>query len=556
MSKIFALIKNEWIKQYKKISIKVILILVLAASLVAPFFLKYFNGNNDMKWAMESYQNNIEWCKIDMDSLDASAKNAEIAKKVYQTDIDLYQLRIDNKITWSDWRDGEINTLGYNQKKLYLLQGIQQGIAVGDLLNNIYDFDPMEIESFYTLSREDLQKEIDKLTSDVEKSKKMIKDNDYMSAVAAKIKNTEEEIASYNKEISELQGEVDKNKQNEELKKNLELAKKSKAKSEELLVVYKYRYDNKIPYDKEDWRHNTLEDVVASIECKNEELLTEDVFKQQFSYEINRNGYTYEKYQEDRLGRIAVSEGDLTLDWYSLENDIPQVKYIKDARSSLKDTYLVYVNIAIVLCIIIGGGIVSSEYSTGTVRLLMIRPVSRWKILLSKLVAVFIIGYGATFIGFLVNMISAGLAYGFGDFAMPILALKDGAVIHQNFILSLIPNLLYVSISLIFIIAVVFALSTVMKNTALAVGLTMVGFLGSMPAAMIAGQLGMTWVDKTFIPYVNLTNFVDGGSYMVEMLEKTGMKLSASVGPVHLLVLAAVFIGISFSVFVKRDVKN
>lgn len=556
MSKIFALIKNEWIKQYKKISIKVILILILAASIIAPFFLKYFNGNNEMKWAMENYQHNIEWRKIDMDSIDTTAKNAEIAKKVYQTDIDLYQLRIDNKITWSDWRENEINTLGYNQKKLYLLQGVQQGIAVGDLLNNIYDFDPMEIETFYTLSKEDLQKEIDKLSSDIEKSEKIIKDNDYMSAVAATIKTTEAEIADYNKQISELQVEIDKNKDNEELKKKLELAKKNKARSEELLVAYKYRYDNKIPYDKEDWRHNTLEDVVASIDCKNEELLTEDVFKQQFSYEINRNGYTYEKYQEDRLGRIAVSEGDLTLDWYSLENDIPQVKYINDARSSLKNTYLVYVNVAIILCIIIGGGIVSSEYSTGTVRLLMIRPVSRWKILLSKLVAVFIIGYGAMFVGFFVNMISAGLAYGFGDFATPILALKDGAVVHQNFILSLMPNLLYVSISMIFIIAVVFALSTIMKNTALAVGLTMVGFLGSMPAAMVAGQLGMTWVDKTFIPYVNLTNFVDGGSYMIEMLEQTGMKLSGTMGAVHLLVLAAVFIGISFIVFVKRDVKN
>ena len=101
-----------------------------------------------------------------------------------------------------------------------------------------------------------------------------------------------------------------------------------------------------------------------------------------------------------------------------------------------------------------------------------------------------------------------------------------------------------------------FTLSTVIKNTALAVGLTMVGFLGSMPATIVGGQLGMLWLDKTFIPYVNLTSYIDGGSFMIQQLKQVGMNLSATSGAIQLIVLSIVLIGISFVVFSKRDVKN
>lgn len=556
MGKIFGLIKNEWIKQYKKISVKVILILILVASIAAPFLLKFFNNNNDLKWSMESYENQLEWLQVEKDGVDASAKNAQINKDIIQVEIDTFNLRMEKKISWSDWRDTIIGDMQYKQNMVIMLNGIKLGLKGSDLTNNIYRIDPISLDEYYELSAEELQKEIDKFTNEAAELKKTIENNDYMAYLDGVIKSTEKDIEDSKKNILTLEADLAKDKENKEIPLAIEGLKKSIGTQEELLKAYKYKYDNNIVYDTNDWRHNTVEDIKMAINAKNEELLTEENFKQQYSWQINRQGYTYEKYQDDREARIAAAEEDLLLDWYSLENNIPQVQFIKDARNSLNETYLFYVTIAILLCIIIGGGIVSSEYSTGTVRLLMIRPVSRWKILLSKLAAVFIIGYGAMFTAFILNIVSSGIANGFGTLGTPILALKDGVVVHQNFILSLIPNLMFASISLIFIIAVVFFFSTVGRNTALAVGLTMVGFLGSMPAAQIAANLKMTWIGSTFLPYVNLTSFVGEESWVLESLTQMGVTLNATMGAVQLLVIAVVLTVISFVVFTRRDVTN
>lgn len=556
MSKIFGLIKNEWIKQYKKVSVKVILILILVASVAAPFLLKHFNSSDNMKWDIENYNSNIEWLNMDIQGLDSSAKNADINKQILQIEVDGYQLRIDNNIQWSDWRDSLVYEMQDSEKMALMLSGIRDGLTSTELTNNIYQMDVNQLEGFYDMPKEDLQKEIDKFTNEATATKKTIMENDYLGYLAGVIKNTETEITEAKKQLTVTEADIAKDKENKDLKEILEFQKQDIAMQEELLGTYKYKYDNKIIYDRNDWKHNTVEDIKESISVKNETLLTEDQFKQQFNWEINRQGYTYEKYQEQREKRIETAQEDLALDWYSLENDIPRVQFIRDARNSLNETYLFYVTIAILLCIIIGGGIVSSEYSTGTVRLLMIRPVSRWKILLSKFIAVFLIGYGAMFIAFIINIISSGVVHGFGTLGTPLLAVKDGVIVHQSFILSLIPNLMFASISLIFIIAVVFFLSTVGRNTALAVGLTMVGYLGSMPATQVAAQLGFKWVDKTFLPYVNLSTYVGGESWMIEMLEQAGMKLNPTLGAFYLLAIAAVLTVISFVVFKRRDVTN
>lgn len=557
MSKIFGLIKNEWIKQYKKISVKVILILILVASMAAPFLLKYFNSNNnDLKWAMENYNYNLDYLQIEKDGVDGSAKNAQISKDIIQVEIDLTKLRIEKEISWSDWRETIIGDLMYNQEMVIMLNGIKTGLTSAELTNNIYRVDPMSIEGYYQLSAEELQKEIDKLTGEAEELKKTIENNDYMAYLSGIIKNTEKQIEDSKKQLTTLEADLAKDKENKEYPVAIAALKREISTQEEYLKAYKYKYDNNIVYDSKDWRHNTVEHIKQTISGKNEELYDEDMFKQVYSYQIQRQGYTYEQYKAEREERIALAEEDLTLDWYSLENNIPRVQFIKDARNSVNETYTFYVAIAILLCIIIGGGIVSSEYSTGTVRLLMIRPVSRWKILLSKLVAVFIVGYGAMFAGFLLNVLSSGIAHGFGTLGTPVLALKDGAIVHQNFILSLLPGLMFASISLVFIIAVVFFFSTVGKNTALAVGLTMVGFLGSMPAAQIAANLKMTWIGSTFLPYVNLTNFVGSQSWAIESLEQMGVTINPTMGAIQLLVIAVVLTIISFVVFAKRDVTN
>ncbi|MEG2288935.1 MAG: ABC transporter permease [Clostridium sp.] len=555
MSKVCGLIKNELIKQYKKTSIKVIIILILIATIVLPVALKVMNNRDHGNWQLENYKNQIQWQQTEAKNIDDSKKNSGIQKQFFEESIKNLQVSIDSNISWEDWRGEVLNGASSKKKEAILLSGILEGLSKEELFYNIHDFDIESFNDYYDMTKEEVTKEIDKKLKESSELYATIDKNDYLGYLEKTIKFSNEEIKQGKENIKLLEEQFSKDKENKKISDSLEDAKLQLLVMEERLEATKYRYDNKIPYDIKNWKNKTIKDIAYNIDRKGEKLLNEDMFKQQYNYQIAK-GLTYDEYKENFETSKKTIEETIALDWYSLENNMPQVNFSDDARNSIDSTYLIYVNIAIILCIIVGGGIVSSEYSTGTVRLLMIRPVSRTKILFSKLVTIFMLGYGVLIATFILNVIISGVVYGFGTLGTPIISFVSGAIVEKSYIISIIPKLLFSSISLIFIIAVVFTISTVIKNTALAVGLTTVGFLGSSAALMVMAELNMKWVGKTIIPYVDLTKFVSG-NYMVDMLTKEfGIALNSTMGAVQLLLIAAILIVVSFLVFTKRDVTN
>lgn len=553
MGKIFLLIKNELIKQYKKVSFKVIMILIFAVAFIVPFFINKVSSNSE-DYIIENSQQEITWQQQEIDSLDKNSPVYDINMKIMQLNIDKLNVYIDNNIGYDDWRRSKVEEYVVGEQMLVVLNAIKSGTLDKGNSNNIYNQDPEIINGYLDMEETELSKEIEKMTSNIKKCKELVEKNDYMAYVAEVIESTKAEASSYKKQLDEAKAEKLKS-DSEEIAKTIDGLERSIAVNDEILKALEYRYENKIDNSSDNWKHRTIRDIANYAGAIHEELVSQDDFKSIFSWEIAYQGLTYDNYLIQRENRITDAKERLQMDWYSLENDVPQTKFVSDARSSLLDTYKVYLSIAVVVAIIIGGGIVASEYSTGTVRLLMIRPVSRWKILLSKLMAVVIFGYITLFMGIIVNTISSGIAFSFGDYSVPMLVMKNGEVITKNFFVYLMPNILFISISMIFIISVVFTLSTVIRNTAFAVGITMAGFLGSTTAVTLAAHLGMKWVSKTCLPYINLTNYVDE-SYIINSLKEMGWNLNPTLGAVHLMAIAVVLIVISFAVFSKRDVTN
>ncbi|MEW8993713.1 ABC transporter permease subunit [Clostridium sp.] len=555
MRKVCGLIKNELIKQYKKTSVKVIVFLILLASIMLPVALNFLRNRDQEKWYIESYNQDIQWKQTEITNIDASKKNKDIQKKLYEEDIKMSQTLIDNNVSWDDWRQEVASQAATKSKEAIILSGIFEGLAGEELFSNIHEFDISMFNEYMNMDKDELQKAIDSKNKESKELYDSVIKNDYLVYLEKSIKSSKEEIKNIESTIKDSEEEVKKNPDNKNLVAELENSKFQLKALEERLKATEYRYNNKIPYDNKDWKNNTIKDIAYKSDEKNERLLSETEFTQYNSEKIAK-GYTYEQYRKDYEDKIKSIEQAIELDWYSLENNIPQVEFQQDIRNSVDTTYLMYVSIAIILCIIIGGGIVSSEYSTGTVRLLMIRPVSRWKILLSKLISVFIIGYGVLLTTVVLNIISSGIINGFGGLATKVIAFSGDKVVEQNFIISIIPKLLFSSISLIFIIALVFAISTIIKNTALAVGLTTVAYLGSSVATMIMANLGMKWVGKTILPYMNLSTFIIRPNYVEMFKGEYNIVLNPTMGAIQLLVFAAILIIASFIVFQKRDVKN
>lgn len=555
MSKVCGLVKNELIKQYKKTSVKVIVILILLASIMLPVALKFLNNRDESKWYIDSYNQEIQWKQTEITNIDSSKKNKDIQKKIYEEGIKMSQTSIDNNISWDDWRWEVVNQAATKSKEAIILSGIAEGLSGEELFFNIYEFDISMFNEYMEMSKEELQKAIDSKNKESKELYDSVIKNDYLAYLEKNIKNSKEEIKNLNSTIKTSEEEVKKNPNNKNLVSELENLMTQLKALEERLEATEYRYNNKIPYDNKNWKNNTIRDISYKIDEKGERLLSETEFTQYNSEKVAK-GYTYEEYKKDYEKKIKSIEQDIALNWYSLENNISQVKFDNDIRNSVDSTYLMYVSFAIILCIIIGGGIVSSEYSTGTVRLLMIRPVSRWKILISKLISVFIIGYGVLLITVVLNIISSGIMNGFGGLATKVISFSGESIVKQNFIISIIPKLLFSSISLIFIIALVFAISTIIKNTALAVGLTTVAYLGSSAATLIMANLGMRWVGKTILPYMSLSTFITNSYYIQMFKDQYNIVLNPTMGAIQLIVFAVILIIASFLVFEKRDVKN
>lgn len=555
MSKVCGLVKNELIKQYKKTSVKVIVILILLASIMLPVALKFLNNRDESKWYINSYNQEIQWKQTEITNIDSSRKNKDIQKKILEEGIKMSQTLIDNNISWDDWRNEVANQAAIKSKEAIILSGIAEGLSGEELFFDIYEFEIGMFNEYMEMSKEELQKAIDSKNKESKELYDSVIKNDYLAYLEKNIKNSKEEIKNLKSTIKTSEEEVKKNPNNKNLVAELENSKIQLKSLEERLEATEYRYNNKIPYDNKNWKNNTIRDIAYKIDEKSERLLSETEFTQYNSEKVAR-GYTYEEYKKDYEKKIKSIEQAIALNWHSLENNIPQVKFDNDIRNSVDTTYLMYVSVAIILCIIVGGGIVSSEYSTGTVRLLMIRPVSRWKILLSKLISVFIIGYGMLLISVVLNIISSGIINGFGGLATKVISFSGESIVEQNFIISIIPKLLFSSISLIFIIALVFAISTIIKNTALAVGLTTVAYLGSSAATLIMANLGMRWVGKTILPYMNLSTLITDSYYMQMFKDQYNIVLNPTMGAIQLLVFALILIIASFLVFEKRDVKN
>ncbi|GAA0673340.1 ABC transporter permease [Clostridium cadaveris] len=554
MRKIGILTKNELIKQYKKVGTKVILILIFISALAIPGAIKFISEKErNSNSYIEHYKSQLEYLDMDNKNLEkeGNTKNNQLLKAIRSKEKEKLNILIDNNISYDDWRSDSVNQWFENEVSIITIQAILDGHETKDIPDY---FGSEKIQIFSSMSKEELQEELKILNKSNPKLKDGIVKNDFMSYLDANIKSMKESVNKQKENIKTMEDAIKADPKKNDLKAVLESAKAQLKATEGRLEATQYRYNNKIAYDNNDWKSNTIKDIGFKYDSQMEAMLDEERFNQQYSHQISR-GMTYETYKKDFEDKQKKIKEEIELNWYSLKNEVPQIKFQKDARSSVDQLYLMYVSVIIVVSIIIAGGIVSSEFSTGTVRLLMIRPVSRWKFLFSKLMAVLIVGYTTLILSVGMLIISSGITYGFKGFGTNVISFVGGSIVEKNYIASIIPKLMFSSISLIFIIAVAITLSTITRNTALSVGLTMMMYLGSSPATLMLTGLNMKWVTKTIFPYMNLSNFY-GDSIIVGMIKQQfGVNLDPNFGAAYLLIFAAILLAISFISFVKRDVK-
>ncbi|WHY65825.1 ABC transporter permease [Neobacillus sp. SuZ13] len=197
--------------------------------------------------------------------------------------------------------------------------------------------------------------------------------------------------------------------------------------------------------------------------------------------------------------------------------------------------------------IIISAGIVASEFNWGTIKLLLIRPINRSKILTSKYLTVILFAFGLLAVLFVFSALLGTILFGMPEQPVPYLNYSNGQVTEQPIIIHLMIYYGLSSIDTIMLATMAFMISSVFRNSSLAIGLSLfLLFTGAQFTVLLS--LKFSWAKYILFANTNLMQYVEG-TPMVE-----GMSMSFSI--IMLLIYFAVFQLLAFTVFKKRDVAS
>lgn len=502
------LIYNEIEKQVKKLSFKICLIILLLVAISFPILFKtnsLENGSIYTKEDLEYYENKI-------------VKDPKSDQEKLTNELDSTMINIINLVI----KDKKLNTqTEFNSE---IIQLYTEDLLTSKALNYI------------TKNKKINYKSIDNLYS--------LNTSLYLDYKPEELNLIKEEINKKCQEDLKTINEKDYPKYLKQEIERLQTLEKDETTNEKIKLYKKYIELN--IKDSSDFRINEGNKILENLSQK-EKILNENEFTK-----IYKN-MTYKTYLKITKEKNKEIDNDIKKSWYSIENNINYNK--NNLKTNFEDSISNNQIILGIIMIIISGSIVSSEFQKGTIRLLVTKPSKRWKILLSKFLAITIITIGLLLLTNLLSLITNGIIYGFKDYFTPFLKITSGKVKEICYLTHILGVLLINLIPIIFINLIAFSLGTITHNTALSVGITIFIQLSYSLLIILLIELGINAIDLTFLPYLDYSQFLDK-----KLLYDNNIFYEKyyDINKANLVLLSwsILIYSISNLIFVKKDIKN
>ncbi|MCM3698021.1 ABC transporter permease [Paenibacillus macerans] len=203
----------------------------------------------------------------------------------------------------------------------------------------------------------------------------------------------------------------------------------------------------------------------------------------------------------------------------------------------------------------VGSDIVSSERTSGTIKMLLTRPIRRWKILLGKLITLLMFVSLIILATCVICYLISGMFFGYTGLTMPVFTgfQLHGAEVDISGVHA-VPQWQYILMQtgLIWFVSIVvaclaFMVSVLVRSTSASIVIMMAALI----AGNILSNMASAWTSAKYLFMVNLglTNYLSGTPAPIE-----GMTLGFSL--IVLAVWGAVSLVVSFLVFTKQDILN
>jgi ABC-2 type transport system permease protein len=231
---------------------------------------------------------------------------------------------------------------------------------------------------------------------------------------------------------------------------------------------------------------------------------------------------------------------ELAISEYRLEKDIAPIDP-SSREQSIHDSHFM-LTLVILLSVISAAGIVASEFSQGTIKMLLSRPVKRWKILTSKYLTTLLFGLLLTMISFVASLIAGYLFYDSSGGA--ILDYRNGAVVEVSYWGRVLALYVLQFVGVIVYITFAFMIGSVFRSSSLAIGLSI--FLLFVGPNIVFFLSKYEIAKYILFTHTDLTGFITGNTF----IQGITWPLSLVVLTIYMLL----FLVISFWSFTKRDV--
>lgn len=508
----FKLVQNEMIKLVKRKSLLVIILLIAVIAVGATLLFNFTRDTEDLssdEYLIEQWKKEIEdlerFFAPDHYLDNAYADNSARGKK-FRNRSEMLQYLVENHYSPHDWRytSGLIETIFEHKLQMDT--------------NYNYEYHKGEYDRLKTLADTD-------------------------------------DWNSYYKELAEEQ---------EALYLRLHPEAKNEVK-EAAWYEYEYRTQNGFRPGDESWRDHLISAVVSakfSLAYFVQEEYERTCEKNHINYTppsigdpaLEKPNLTLEQVEENRkavLDKLAVATYRLE---HNVKTDVGSIfgetSVISGGETSVfwecfasSSEYILAIG---VLIIIIAGQIVASEFSSGTIKFLLVSPVKRWKIVMAKYVTVLLLSVTFTALLYVASALASLGVFGFYSFGDVIVRVENGVAWSVSPFLAVLKNYGWAFVEVWVVATMAFAISSLLRSTAVSIGVGLFAYLSGTAIVEIFSKFGFDFGRYILFANLDLPAIVENVSVFPNQTLAEAIVIIAG----HM----AVFLLTAWDGFVRREI--
>ena len=293
MKKITALVRNEFIKEFSKKSLLVILALVLALAAAFPFLSSHSWGGGDNS---EYLERQLSWIEAERDAL------------LIQKELEV--------VNYSDYRMDLINQYSALLQSQKAVEMASQGSLGGDSYLQL----PPEAAG---LNKEELKALAGQIGAKVERLLAVLRSGDPMQVANYHLEAQQAALQDNLNQQKTAEAAAKANPKDESLAREAEVAKKAAEMQRARVALYQYRVDHKIGYDEDDYRSASLQQMEQNLALQYESPLEEQQFLSAQKGGQFAANMSYKQYLEntEKAAQEAAEENQVLQ--YGLDNGTP-----------------------------------------------------------------------------------------------------------------------------------------------------------------------------------------------------------------------------------------